>query len=196
MKILPERNENYIMVKFEKKLKTLSSSFYNGRYGERSGFFILKVNKNFDDDPVELARNFEMSKNIHDYVAFLTAVNLSKNSFFYDDENFFIVLTLGLGYLCIPGEDCKKSKTINSILVVKKGVEFSCAMDLLNVMISTKVYSLMKAGKGVGTSSDAIMVAFNEKKGIKYGGFATVIGKSLSTAFLTLMEFAVNKESE
>ncbi len=66
-------------------------------------------------------------------------------------------------------------------------------MDLLNVLISTKVYSLMKAGKGIGTSSDAFMIAFSEKRGTKYGGFATKIGKSLSLIILNLMDSAINR---
>jgi|GEM_PF-1778354 len=196
MQILLEKNERYIYAKFSKKLKTVSSSFYNGGYGESEGFFILNVDENFDQDPEKIARDFEKSKNIYGFVGFLTAVDLTKNAFFYEDENFFITITLGLGYICIPGEDCKKSKTINSILVEKNGIEFSCAMDLLNVLISTKVYSLMKAGKGIGTSSDAFMIAFSEKRGTKYGGFATEIGKSLSLIILNLMDSAINKISK
>ncbi|MDP8011817.1 MAG: adenosylcobinamide amidohydrolase [Thermoplasmata archaeon] len=195
MVISLERNENYIYSEFEKRLKTLSSSFYNGGYGERSGFFIIRVKEDFNEDPYELAKNFEKIKNIQNFVGFLTAVDLIKNSSFYEDENFFIVLTLGLGYICIPGEDCKKSRTINSILVVKKGIEPSCAMDLLNVMISTKVYALMQHGKGVGTSSDAFLLAFEEENGTKYGGFATKIGKSLSIAFLKLMNKSIEKDA-
>ncbi len=82
MQILLEKNERYIYAKFSKKLKTVSSSFYNGGYGESEGFFILNVDENFDQDPEKIARDFEESKNIHGFVGFLTAVDLKKMHFF------------------------------------------------------------------------------------------------------------------
>lgn len=192
MNLSLERNEKFIMGRFECVLKTVSSSFYNGGFGERNGFFILQVDENFREDPYKISDEFEKSMEISNYVGFLTSVNLRKNAFYINDDDFFILLTLGLGYTCVPGKNCRKSRTINTIIVVKTGVKFNCAMDLLNVAISTKVYALMRAGKGVGTSSDAFMISFIENGGENYCGFATVLGKKLSVIFLKLMNDGIN----
>lgn len=193
MNLSLQRNEKFIAGRFEGNLKTVSSSFYNGGYGERNGFFILHVNENFRDDPYQISRDFEKFFGISNYVGFLTSVDLNKNAFYLNDKEFFILLTLGLGYTCLPGKNCKKSRTINTIILVKRDVKFNCAMDLLNVAISTKVYALMNSGKGVGTSSDAFMISFNESNGENYCGFATELGKKLSGRFLKLMKTGINE---
>ncbi|MVT13105.1 MAG: hypothetical protein GPW16_02330 [Euryarchaeota archaeon] len=193
MGVLLEKNEDFIVGSFDKSFITISSSFYGGGYGRRNGFFILRVSKNFNKNPYVIANNFEKSNNLKNFVGFLTAVNLKDNLFYIDDKKFFLLITLGLGHICIPARGCKKSMTINIVILLKDNVNFACAMDLLNVAISTKVYSLMETGNGVGTPSDSFMISFNEKKEKQFCGFATLNGRELSKRILKLMNMAIKQ---
>ncbi|MGC8598523.1 MAG: adenosylcobinamide amidohydrolase [Thermoplasmata archaeon] len=194
MKISLQKNEKYIIGRFDHAAETISSSFYNGGKGKRNGFFILQVERDFNtDDPSSLARGFERSMDLDRYVGFLTAVNLSRNTFLQEDERFFILATIGLGHHCIPGKICKSSRTINIISVVKERLTENAAMDLLSVMISTKVFSLTSRGYGAGTPSDSFMLSYLKGSDIFYGGFATDIGRALSSLILKIMEDGIRE---
>ncbi len=195
MKISLEKNEKWIIVKYPFPMKTITSSFYSGGVKNLNGFFIVSVNKDFNDaEPERIMKKFSLENKLKNFAGFMTAVDLEKHAVFYEDQNFFVLQTLGLGHNCVPGEDCKKGRTINTAVVYKKNLSMIGAMDMLQLIIGSRTYTLCREKKIAGTSTDSFLLSFIfDKNGPKYSGYATETGKNLAMIIKDVTESNISK---
>ena len=176
----------------------LSNAPYNGGLTKASGFFFMKVPKNYSGDYKADCMTFERKQGLKDFVGFMTAADVGKVLSIARSGSVTAYVTAGITNPAIAGEVPPpwKPGTINIALVIEEGLTVGAMANAIMTATEAKTYTLLKLGyNATGTTSDGIGVfAFDGEK--EWAGTATELGINIGRTVRQALEESLRKWEE
>ncbi len=185
---------NFIMA-FKEPMLALSNAPHRGGLTEASGFFFMRVPKNYSGDYKADCLAFERENGLGNFVGFMTAAEVDKVLSIAKSREVMAYVTAGITNPAIAGEVPPpwKPGTINIVLVIEEGLTVGAMVNAVMTATEAKTYTLLEISyNATGTTSDGIGIfAFEGEK--EWAGTATEIGLNIGRAVRQALEESLRK---
>ena len=185
----------HFMMGFECEMVALSNAPHRGGLTRASGFFFMRVPKNYSGDYKKDCLVFEQEHGLENFVGFMTAAEVDKVLSIARSGSVTAYVTAGITNPAIAGEVPPpwKQGTINIALVIEEGLTVGAMANAIMTATEAKTYTLLRLGyNATGTTSDGIGIfAFEGEK--EWAGTATEIGLNIGRAVRQALEESLRK---
>jgi len=199
-------NAETIVIKSVIPFKILSSAPVGGGLSKSSTIVILKVDKNFDEDPAQHFKYRQESIGCGEAVCLMTAADLTKAEIVEQTGSFkvAVVVTAGVSNASTVCDafPIHHTGTINIVVLIDRDLTEGCMANIImtateakcKALASLDIRSVSSGQQATGTSSDAILVASTGKgEALKYAGSATELGRIVGSCVEKAVRSAVIK---
>lgn len=199
-------NSESIVIESRTPLKILSSAPVGGGLNKSSRIMILKVDKNFNEDPVEHFKSRRESVGCGEAVCLMTAADLTKAEVVSEIGSFkvAVVATAGVSNASSICDSFPLNHigTINIVVIVDRQLTEGCMTNIImsateakcRALNSLDIRSVSSGEQATGTSSDAIVVAsLGRGDALRYAGSATELGRVVGKCVEKAVRSAVMK---
>ncbi len=177
---------------FDGSMVCLSNAPHNPGLFKANGFFIMKVDKDYNGDYRSDCRDFELKNGLKDFVGFMTATDIKNTLSSCKVGDVEVFVTTGLENKTVIGEGEFRFGTINLIVLIYEGVTIGCLVNAIMTAVEAKTYTLLKLVKATGTTSDGIGV-FAYEGDLEWAGTSTELGISIGKAVISALKDSVER---